>query len=108
VSDCGCLPEAEELARLAKAARDGHRNIPYVGDGTPDTVIGCAHGDPVRLGDLAADEDAPARACGGTTAAGEPCKGRPGPDGFCAAHKPKDEAPDGPPVPPLAGTYPPA
>lgn len=27
------------------------------------------------------------RSCGGTTKAGGPCKGRPGDDGFCAAHK---------------------
>jgi hypothetical protein len=27
------------------------------------------------------------RACSGTTKAGEPCKGRPGDDGRCAAHK---------------------
>jgi len=25
--------------------------------------------------------------CKGTTKAGQPCKGRPGDDGFCAAHK---------------------
>lgn len=29
-----------------------------------------------------------APACGGTKADGSPCKGRPGEDGFCAAHKP--------------------
>lgn len=28
------------------------------------------------------------RACRALTKAGEPCKGTPGDDGFCAAHKP--------------------
>jgi uncharacterized protein DUF5763 len=29
----------------------------------------------------------PERTCTATTKAGEPCKGRPGDDGLCAAHK---------------------
>lgn len=36
------------------------------------------------------------RACTELTKAGEPCKGTPGDDGLCAAHKPRadDAAPD--------------
>jgi hypothetical protein len=37
------------------------------------------------------DEPAP-RACQAVTKAGDPCKGTPGDDGFCAAHKPKGDA----------------
>lgn len=44
------------------------------------------------------DEPAP-RACTELTKAGEPCKGTPGPDGLCAAHKPKGDA-DAGAVPP--------
>jgi hypothetical protein len=31
------------------------------------------------------------RACTELTKAGEPCKGTPGDDGLCAAHKPKED-----------------
>lgn len=30
------------------------------------------------------------RTCQATTKGGDPCNGRPGDDGFCAAHKPKE------------------
>lgn len=80
---CGCFPGAGELAVLADAARRGHRHIPFVGDGSLDTELGCEHGT-VRLGDVL---DAAARACSATTKAGEPCKGTAGADGLCAAHK---------------------
>lgn len=37
-------------------------------------------------------DEAPPRACQATTKAGNPCQGIPGDDGFCAAHKPKEDA----------------
>lgn len=80
------FPAADELARLAENAQTGRRE-PFVGSGDPDTVLACVHGS-WRLGDVL--EPAP-KACGGTTKAGDPCKGTPGPDGLCAAHKPKDD-----------------
>lgn len=40
-------------------------------------------------------EDTGPRACSGTTKAGEPCKGRAGDDGFCAAHKDQAEDAEG-------------
>ena len=82
-----CFPESAELARLAENAQAG-RSEAFVGRGDPDTVLACAHGS-WRLGDAIAEQP---RACQATTAAGEPCKGRPGDDGFCAAHKPKEDA----------------
>jgi hypothetical protein len=81
VSDCGCFPGAAGLAAFAARARSGEPRVPFAGDGSPDTVIGCEHGS-WRLGDVTAP------ACTELTKAGEPCKGTPGPDGLCAAHKP--------------------
>ena len=90
-----CFPEAAELARLAENAQAGRAEA-FVGAGDPDTVLSCVHGS-WRLGD--AMVPAP-RTCGGTTKAGEPCQGRPGEDGFCAAHKPKEDGSD-PAAPPV-------
>ena len=53
--ECGCFPDLGTLAELVNAARMGHR-VPYVGDGSADTVIACEH-DSVRLGDLLDYED---------------------------------------------------
>lgn len=78
------FPEPSELARLAENAQ-ANRREPFVGTGDPDTVLQCAHGE-WRLGDVTAP--AP-DGCTELTKAGEPCKGTPGPDGLCAAHKPK-------------------
>jgi hypothetical protein len=89
VNDCGCFPEPAELARLAENAQAGRREA-FVGTGHPDMQLTCEHGS-WRLGDVLAsvsDEDTPA-ACTETTKAGEPCKGTPGDDGRCAAHKEK-------------------
>jgi hypothetical protein len=83
VSDCDCFPEPAELARLQENAQAGRREA-FVGTGDPDTVLACVHGEQ-RLGDAVAT---PARSCTETTKAGEPCKGTPGDDGLCAAHKP--------------------
>jgi hypothetical protein len=77
-----CFPEPGELARLAENAQAG-RFEAFVGTGDPDTVLSCAHGE-WRLGDATAP--AP-RVCSETTKAGDPCKGTPGDDGLCAAHK---------------------
>jgi hypothetical protein len=76
------FPVAAELARLAENAQAG-RTEAFVGSGDPDTVLRCPHGS-WRLGDAIAP--AP-RACSETTKAGDPCKGTPGDDGLCAAHK---------------------
>lgn len=38
--------------------------------------------------------DVPPAACSELTKAGEPCKGRPGDDGLCAAHKGASDAAD--------------
>ena len=90
MSDCSCFPDAAELARLAENAQAGRREA-FVGTGDPDTILACEHGEQ-RLGDVIKP------ACTELTKAGEPCKGTPGPDGLCAAHKPKgdDSAPEGP------------
>lgn len=80
------FPEAAELARLQENAQAG-RSEAFVGTGDPDTPLSCAHGQ-WRLGDVTAP---PAAACTETTRAGEPCKGTPGPDGLCAAHKPRGD-----------------
>ncbi len=53
--DCDCFPGDEDLAAYAERALTGERAVPYVGDGTPDTVISCAHGT-WRLGDVLAYE----------------------------------------------------
>lgn len=91
----GDFPPAGELARLAENAQAGRREA-FVGTGDPDTMLHCPHGS-WRLGDVTAP---PPPACTELTKAGEPCKGTPGPDGLCAAHKPKGD--DG------AGAVPPA
>lgn len=85
-----CFPAAAEVARLAENAQAGRREA-FVGTGDPDTVLACPHAE-VRLGDVldqVAAEQAAADAptCTATTAKGDPCKGRPGDDGLCAAHK---------------------
>jgi len=90
-----CFPESAELARLAENAQAG-RTEAFVGSGDPDTVLHCPHGE-WRLGDAIAP---PPRVCAETTRAGEPCKGTPGDDGLCAAHKPKDGDGDAPPPAP--------
>lgn len=46
-----CFPPPGELIEMAEAARAGHRRVPHVGDGSPDTLISCEHGQ-WRLGDL--------------------------------------------------------
>jgi hypothetical protein len=87
---CGiCFPAPPQLAALAENARAGHPG-PFVGTGDPDMQLACAHG-AWRLGDVIAE---PAAACSETTKAGEPCKGTPGADGLCAAHKPKGDGDD--------------
>ncbi len=51
---CGCFPAVDGpdgLSVLAARAREGERAVPYVGDGSADTVISCAHGS-WRLGDV--------------------------------------------------------
>ena len=78
----GCFPPAAELARIAENAQVGRREA-FVGTGDPDTILACVHGS-YRLGDVL---DAAQRGCSGTTKAGEPCQGRGGEDGLCAAHK---------------------
>jgi hypothetical protein len=80
---CVCWPEPERLGEFLKRARAGEHGVPVVGDGSPDTQIGCAHGR-WRLGDLIGDVKP---TCTEATKAGDPCKGTPGPDGLCAAHK---------------------
>lgn len=82
-SPCRCWPDPELLGSFVRRARDGEHGVPVVGDGSADTMIGCAHGT-WRLGDLPGDVKP---ACTEETKAGEPCKGTPGPDGLCAAHK---------------------
>lgn len=91
MSDCGCFPEPAELARLAENAQAGRLEA-FVGTGDPDTVLSCVHGS-WRLGDVIIPA---ARACSETTKAGEPCKGTPGDDGLCAAHKAKGDDSAGP------------
>lgn len=91
MSECGCFPEAAELARLAENAQAGRAEA-FVGTGDPDTVLHCPHGGR-RLGDAMAP---PPRVCSETTKAGDPCKGTPGEDGLCAAHKPKGDDGAGP------------
>jgi hypothetical protein len=81
-----CFPAPAELARLQDNAQAG-RTEAFVGTGHPDTALQCAHGE-WRLGDVTAP---PARACTEVTKAGEPCKGTPGDDGLCAAHKAKGD-----------------
>lgn len=100
VSDDFCqldFPAPAEIARLAENARTG-RYEAFVGRGLPDGVLACVHGS-WRLGDVldvaaaqAAAEDAPK--CTELTKAGEPCKGKPGEDGLCAAHKGAGDAAD--------------
>lgn len=90
VSDlCGLdFPAPAEIARLAENARTG-RSEPFVGRGVPDSVLACVHGQ-WRLGDVleaAEADDGEAAGCTELTKAGTPCKGRPGDDGLCAAHK---------------------
>ena len=48
---CGCFPGGEDLAAFAERALTGERAVPYVGDGSADTVISCDHGT-WRLGDV--------------------------------------------------------
>ena len=79
------FPEPAELARLAENAQAGRREA-FVGTGDPDTMLMCADGQ-WRLGDVIAESPA---ACQATTKAGNPCQGKPGPDGYCAAHKQTD------------------
>lgn len=89
---CGtCFPASGELARLAENAQAGRRE-PFVGTGDPDTVLACEHGE-WRLGDVITG---PKPACTELTKAGEPCKGTPGPDGLCAAHKQRGDGGEGP------------
>lgn len=84
---CGCLPPAAELARLAEHA-SAARVQPFVGTGDPGTVLACVHGS-WPLGGVLADYAASlVPRCQAVRADGEPCGGRPGSDGFCAAHKP--------------------
>jgi hypothetical protein len=82
----GCFPPAAELARIAENAQVG-RTEAFVGHGDPEQALTCVHGT-WRLGDvleaLAAESGG---GCSGTTKAGEPCQGRGGDDGLCAAHK---------------------
>lgn len=84
--ECACFPDLETLAGLANAARQGHR-VPYVGDGSPDTVVACQH-DSVRLGDLLDYEDggqgdgSEARTCKEPGCGKPPAKGRK----WCSTH----------------------
>lgn len=89
---CECFPPPAELARLAENVTAGRREA-FIGTGHPDTVLACEHGS-WRLGDVL-DEHAASLVprCQATRADGEPCQGRPGSDGFCAAHKPEPAEP---------------
>lgn len=51
-----CFPHPGELAGLAERALTGERAVPYVGDGSADTVISCGHGT-WRLGDILTFDD---------------------------------------------------
>lgn len=93
MSDCGCFPGADELARLAENAQAG-RTEAFVGTGHPDTVLACPDGG-WRLGDILdefaaeqeADAEAAAALCGAPTNAGTPCKRTPAPGSDrCAKH----------------------
>lgn len=53
----------------------------------------------VRALEGAAEPDSGTRTCTATTRSGDPCKGTPGEDGLCAAHKAKGDG-DAPPVDP--------
>ncbi len=77
----GCFPPIEDIATLAGHARSGETRVGVVGDGSPETVIGCGHGS-WKLGDLL-----PTEGCIKPKADGSPCKGRPGDDGLCGSHK---------------------
>jgi hypothetical protein len=83
-----CFPDAAELGELAARAQTGQRGVPYVGDGTPDTVISCGHGT-WRLGDLLVYDDD-----GGSGDEGRPPCTEPGCDRnaekgrkYCGTHK---------------------
>lgn len=60
-----------------------------VGAGAPSPGAVAPHPDAARATGQAAGQgaDADGRPCSATTKAGDPCKGRAGDDGFCAAHK---------------------
>jgi hypothetical protein len=61
---------------------------PYPGEvPVPVHEDGVAVPDPGLRPEPAGPEPEAERSCTGTTKAGEPCKGRPGDDGRCAAHK---------------------
>lgn len=92
---CACFPAPVEIARLAENAQIGRQEA-FVGTGDPATVLACVHGQ-WRLGDVLdaaeAEADEP-EGCSELTKAGTPCKGRPGDDGLCAAHKGAADAAD--------------
>ena len=81
-----CFPVLEEVVHLVERARSGERAVPVVGDGSPGTQVGCAHGS-WRLGDVLPAAEAGPNGCTGTKADGSACAGRAGEDGRCAAHK---------------------
>lgn len=75
VPDPGLRPDPADVFRTAEDAEDA-------------AEAGAAMGEPgnsIPLEEL----DAAERSCSETTKAGTPCKGRPGDDGLCAAHKTK-------------------
>lgn len=53
---CDCFPGGEDLAGYAERALTGERGVPFVGDGSADTVVSCGHGE-WRLGDVLAYDD---------------------------------------------------
>ncbi len=83
-----CFPDLETLAGLASAAQAGHR-VPYVGDGSADTVVACQHGS-VRLGDVLdyegatpdTGDDVQERTCKEPGCGRAPAKGRK----WCSTH----------------------
>lgn len=89
--ECGCFPAVEELAELAGRARAGEVGVAFVGDGAPDTTVGCEHGS-WRLGDLVDAEEDEARPCSEPGCPKDAAKNRK----WCPTHaSPKNRKGDG-------------
>ena len=91
--ECDCGPHEARLAaaaanegQLATALREISASI-----GAPRELLELVASLQAKVTALEAAQApaADAKACQAVTGTGEPCKGRPGDDGFCAAHKPK-------------------
>lgn len=85
--DCLCFPTDEDLAAYAERALTGERAVPYVGDGSADTVISCAHGT-WRLGDVLTYEHEDQGDAGEGPQCREPGCGKPPAKGrnWCSTH----------------------